>query len=351
MNIATSPNYPRTGLTPPFAQPSITHAQKHMHSQFRGNNSSPPPNKPPKPEWLKKVAIVGALMGGSLTTYGVVNNISSKSPPPAPQVQTDQEPAQPFQTRPIQSNPIVSNRVIQDNRNFNAEFTGIKNIPLATCSADGYDVAGEFYVFWEKDLLTTNPDDREAQLKLILSKLPQEKILPQWKEAGVYLVASQKPEGVITYAKDIIEAYQNHLIDTVIQPELSKRFNDMFGNKKLVDIESNLQNLLFEFENHTGSNPIKTFMNDEGLTPTFIGFNKIQVGNKHFKIQKVVTTQIEVNPVIPMPMPPGKTSNLEKKMSGKTNDVKQGEPTPADPMPPLPSIPEPIPDPIPNLPK
>jgi hypothetical protein len=181
--------------------------------------------------------------------------------------------------------------------------------------------------------------------------LPQEKILPQWKEAGVYLVASQKPEGVITYAKDIIEAYQNHLIDTVIQPELSKRFNDMFGNKKLVDIESNLQNLLFEFENHTGSNPIKTFMNDEGLTPTFIGFNKIQVGNKHFKIQKVVTTQIEVNPVIPMPMPPGKTSNLEKKMSGKTNDVKQGEPTPADPMPPLPSIPEPIPDPIPNLPK
>jgi hypothetical protein len=350
VNIATSPNYPRTGLKSPFAQPSITHAQKHMHSQFRGNNSSPPPNKPPKPEWLKKVAIVGALMGGSLTTYGVVNNISSKSATPPPQVQTENTSAQPSHSSPFQ-NKILSNRVIQDNRTLNAEFTGSKHIPLATCSADGYDVAGRFYIIWEKDLLTTSSEDRESQLKLILSKLPQEKILPQWKEPGVYLVASQKPEGVITYAKDIIEAYQNHLIDTVIQPELSKRFNDLFGNKKLVDIESNLQNLLFEFENHTGSNPIKTFMNDEGLTPTFMGFDKLQVGSKHFRVEKVVTTQMEVHPVMPMPMPLENSSKLEKDKSNPAVGEKPGEPTLADPIPPPPSMPEPIPDPIPNLPK
>lgn len=331
MNLIINAHYTRTRVLP-----SHPHSPKQIPSQFRGKDSTPPPNKPAKPEWLKKVAIVGALMGGGLTTYGVVNNTTSKSLPPAPQVQTEKAAPQRIQTTPLTPQKILSSRKIQDNRTYHAEFTGSRTIPLATCSADGQDVTGQFYIIWEKDLLTTNADDREAQLRLILNQLPQEKIKPEWKAPGVYLVASQKPEGVITYAKDIVEAYQNHIIDTVIQYELSQRFNDFFGKRQLSEIDDNLQPLLFQFENESGKTTITGFMNNQGLTPTLIGFNKIQTGSKHYKIQKVVTTQMEVNPVMPMPMPPSNTSHLEK---------DKGEPTLADPLPPPPSMPEPIPDP------
>jgi hypothetical protein len=226
---------------------------------------------------------------------------------------------------------------------MDAEFKGSRTLSLVTCSSDGEGVEGDFYIIWEKDLLTTNLEDREAQLKMILSKLPEEKILPQWKEPGVYLVAGQKPEGVITYANDIMEAYQNHLIHTVIQPELSIRFNDMFGSKTRSAIASNLQNLLFNFEYSQGTSgptTLKGFMNNQGLTPTSIGFSKMKVGAHQFEIEKVVTTQMEIKPTF-----------FDQDKTNPTTGETQGQPTLADPINEPPPPPEPIPDPIPNLPQ
>jgi hypothetical protein len=150
-----------------------------------------------------------------------------------------------------------------------------------------------------------------------------------------------------------MEAYQNHLIHTVIQPELSVRFNDMFGSKTRSAIASNLQNLLFNFEYSQGTSApttLKGFMNNQGLTPTSIGFSKMKVGAHQFEIEKVVTTQMEIKPTF-----------FDQDKTNPTTGETQGQPTLADPInepppPPEPNTdplppPEPIPDPIPNLPQ